>query len=85
MIQVLTTAMSAYNLVSPQTLKTGEMYAKMMSKTEYFNTFMDVIINYTETLGDTEIGQKFVDLAPHLMQATSGPGTCFTRLVKNSS
>jgi hypothetical protein len=71
MINVLTTAMSAYNLVSPQTLRTVDMYVKMMAKTEYFNTIMDVLINSSEGLGETEFGRHVIEFAPLLMQANS--------------
>jgi len=71
MIDVITTAISAYELVSPQTLRTGDMYAKMIAKTEYFNTLIDFLINWTEGLGETEFGQRIVEIAPSLIQAKS--------------
>lgn len=71
MIDVLTTAISAYELVSPQTLKTATMYSKAVSKSEYFDLFIDALIGWVEGLGESEIGKRIVELAPSLIQAKS--------------
>ena len=71
MIDVITTAISAYELVTPQTLKTVTMYAKAVSKSEYFDLLIDSLIGWVEGLGESEIGKQLVEIAPSLIQAKS--------------
>jgi len=60
---------SSYKLMSSQTLRTVEMYSRMIAETEYFVTFIDIIINYVEDVSETEFGERFSAMVPSLMRA----------------
>jgi hypothetical protein len=64
---MITTAISVYDLMAPQTLKTVEMSAKAIAKTDHFDLFMDLLIKSTDGLGDTEIGRRIIEVAPTLV------------------
>ena len=55
--------------MSKSTLKTFEMYGSMLTETEYFATFIDIIINYIEDAASTELGERFSRMVPNLMLA----------------
>lgn len=69
MISILSTGISAYELMSPTTLRSFEQYGKMFARTEYFVAFIDTLINWIEDVGQTEIGARLAELAPLLIQS----------------
>jgi hypothetical protein len=60
MLNMLIPAISNYNLMSKSTLKTFDMYARMIAETEYYVTIIDILINYIEDLASTEFGERFL-------------------------
>ena len=55
--------------MSGDSLKTFDMYARMIAETEYFVTIIDILINYVEDVANTEFGIRFSKMIPMLMQA----------------
>ena len=60
---------SDYKLMSKSTLRTFEMYASMITETEYYVTLIDIVINYVEDIANTEFGERFSRMLPHLMES----------------
>ena len=69
MLNFVIPSIKSYGLMSGDSLKTFEMYARMIAETEYFVTIIDIIINYVEDVAKTEFGVRFSKMIPMLMKA----------------
>jgi hypothetical protein len=67
MLNFVLPTISGYNLMSKETLRTFEMYVRMITETEYYLTVIDILVNYVEDVASTEFGERFSKMIPHLV------------------